>query len=58
MDHWSTATGEVLTTVFAATIGSGRHGGYGVANATVSEILGKVAEAGGGTVGTGPCTAG
>jgi S1-C subfamily serine protease len=50
--------GEVLTTVFAATVGAGRRGGYGVANDTVSSILEKVEASGGGTVGTGPCTAG
>jgi S1-C subfamily serine protease len=50
--------GEVLTTVFAATVGAGRRGGYGVANDTVSSILEKVEAGGGGTVGTGPCTAG
>lgn len=31
--------GRVLTTVFAGTIGGGPHGGYGVANATVSRLL-------------------
>jgi S1-C subfamily serine protease len=31
--------GEVLTTVFAGTTGSGPHGGYGVANATVAALL-------------------
>jgi S1-C subfamily serine protease len=52
------SSGEVLTTVFAATVGGGRHGGYGVANATVKDILGKVEAGGGGVVSTGPCTAG
>jgi uncharacterized membrane protein required for colicin V production len=33
------ANGEVLTTVFAGTTGSGPHGGYGVANATVAAML-------------------
>jgi len=33
------SSGEVLTTVFAGTLGSGPHGGYGVANATVSRVL-------------------
>ncbi len=31
--------GRVLTTVFASTTGGGPAGGYGVANATVAEIL-------------------
>jgi S1-C subfamily serine protease len=31
--------GEVLTTVFAGTTGSGPHGGYGVANATIAALL-------------------
>jgi S1-C subfamily serine protease len=31
--------GEVLTTVFAGTTGTGPHGGYGVANVTVSRLL-------------------
>jgi S1-C subfamily serine protease len=31
--------GRVLTTVFAGTVGGGRPGGYGVANATVSSVL-------------------
>ncbi len=31
--------GEVLTTVFASTVGSGPHGGYGVANSTVRNVL-------------------
>jgi S1-C subfamily serine protease len=31
--------GEVLTTVFAGTTGAGPPGGYGVANATVAEVL-------------------
>jgi uncharacterized membrane protein required for colicin V production len=50
--------GEVLTTVFAATVGGGHHGGYGVANATAASVLAKVEAGGGGTVSTGPCTAG
>jgi S1-C subfamily serine protease len=50
--------GHVLTTVFAATVGGSRHGGYGVANQTVASVL-RHAEGGRrGTVGTGPCTAG
>jgi len=31
--------GRVLTTVFAATVAAGPHGGYGVANATVAAVL-------------------
>lgn len=31
--------GHVLTTVFAGTVGSGPHGGYGVANSTVARVL-------------------
>lgn len=49
------AGGEVLTTVFAGTIGGGTPGGYGVANATVRSLL---AHAGSATVGTGACAAG
>ncbi len=52
------ASGRVLTTVFAATVGRGRHGGYGVANETVAELLSHARSGDGGTVGTGPCTAG
>lgn len=44
--------GEVLTTVFAGTTGSGPAGGYGVANATVASVL---AAAGTAPVSTGPC---
>ena len=47
--------GNVLTTVFAGTVGGGPPGGYGVANATV---LGILADAGSAAVGTGPCAAG
>jgi S1-C subfamily serine protease len=43
--------GEVLTTVFAGTTGSGPAGGYGVANATVEHVLAGAR----GSVGTGPC---
>jgi S1-C subfamily serine protease len=52
--------GGVLTTVFAATVGGGAQGGYGVANETVSSVLAAArARAGrGGTVGTGPCASG
>ncbi len=52
------AAGRVLTTVFAATVGGAHRGGYGVANETVSSILARTANGGGGTVATGPCTAG
>ena len=44
--------GRVLTTVFAATSGARRRGGYGVPNAIVREAL---SQAGGGEVDTGPC---
>jgi S1-C subfamily serine protease len=51
--------GQVLTTVFAGTVGGGPHGGYGVANATVVQLLAEADRAGSGAqVGTGPCTAG
>jgi S1-C subfamily serine protease len=33
------SSGQVLTTVFAGTTGTGPHGGYGVANATVAHVL-------------------
>jgi S1-C subfamily serine protease len=51
------AEGDVLSTVFAGTVGGGPAGGYGVANATVSRLLAGV---GGGSaaVSTGPCAAG
>jgi S1-C subfamily serine protease len=54
------ASGEVLTTVFAGTVGQTPRGGYGVANATVADELSTArarAEAGL-QVGTGACTAG
>lgn len=47
--------GGVLTTVFAGTVGGGRAGGYGVANATVARLL---AAGGSAAVDTGPCAAG
>ena len=50
--------GDVLTTVFAATVGAGGHGGYGVANRTVASLLHRVGSGDGPQVGTGPCTAG
>jgi S1-C subfamily serine protease len=46
--------GHVLTTVFASTTGGGPAGGYGVANATVAQVLARA----GGMVGTGECSAG
>jgi S1-C subfamily serine protease len=54
------AQGQVLTTVFAATVGSQPRGGYGVANESVATIL-REAEAHEREdlhVGTGPCTSG
>jgi S1-C subfamily serine protease len=54
------ASGQVLTTVFAATVGGRPRGGYGVANVTVAAALRQAearAQAGSG-VGTGPCAAG
>jgi S1-C subfamily serine protease len=52
--------GRVLTTVFAATVGGGPHGGYGVANETVATVLGEAAahEREGSRVSTGQCTSG
>lgn len=53
-------SGRVLTTIFAGTVGSGPHGGYGVANATVEQALevasGRASRGVG--VGTGGCAAG
>lgn len=46
--------GQVLTTVFASTTGGGPAGGYGVANATVAQVLARA----GRMVGTGECSAG
>jgi S1-C subfamily serine protease len=50
--------GRVLSTVFAATVGGGPHGGYGVANETVAAVLreAQAREREGVQVGTGPCT--
>jgi S1-C subfamily serine protease len=50
-------SGRVLTTVFAGTVGGGPHGGYGVADSTVSQVLAEAnATAGEGRqVGTGHC---
>jgi S1-C subfamily serine protease len=55
--------GDVLTTVFAGTVGGGPHGGYGVANSTVAHALARVdgtagAAGSGAEVSTGPCAAG
>ena len=35
------SSGRVLTTVFAATVDSSSHGGYGVANASLGAVLSK-----------------
>ena len=43
--------GRVLTTVFAATVGDGPRGGYGVPDSTVREALGRAGD----RVDTGPC---
>jgi S1-C subfamily serine protease len=45
------ARGRVVTTVFAATVGGGEHGGYGVANAAVRRDLAGAS----GPVSTGSC---
>ena len=51
--------GRVLTTVFAATVGSSSRGGYGVANATVATLLREArARERRRAVSTEPCTAG
>ncbi len=47
------ARGRVMATVFAASVGQGRHGGYGVPNGIVRRLL---AAAGPNAVSTGPCT--
>jgi S1-C subfamily serine protease len=46
--------GRVLTTVFAQSTGSTRHGGYGVPNTVVRRALNGAAPAGR-SVSTGPC---
>jgi S1-C subfamily serine protease len=53
-------SGEVLTTVFAGTVGSGPSGGYGVANQTVAGVLreAEAREHAGEAVGTGQCASG
>ena len=52
------ADGQVLTTVFAATVDSQTRGGYGVANETVATVLreAETHEREGVQVSTGPCT--
>ena len=51
--------GEVLTTVFAGTVGGGPRGGYGVANSTVAhELAGVDRDGAEAQVSTGGCTAG
>jgi len=54
------ADGRVLTTVFAATVAAGPHGGYGVANETVAAVLREAdgRERAGTEVQTGACTTG
>ena len=51
-------SGRVLTTVFASTVGGGRHGGYGVADQTVERLLNSAEGGRRGAVSTGPCTSG
>jgi S1-C subfamily serine protease len=50
--------GRVLTTVFAATVGGGTPGGYGVANETASSVLAAARARSNGSVSTGPCASG
>jgi S1-C subfamily serine protease len=52
--------GRVLTTVFAGTVGSGPHGGYGVANSTAARVLAEAGAraAAGESVSTEGCAAG
>ena len=45
------ADGRVVTTVFAATVGAARRGGYGVPNSIVRRDLDRAGSA----VSTGPC---
>jgi S1-C subfamily serine protease len=54
------ANGRVLTTVFAATVGEGPHGGYGVANETVASVLAaaRAHASANSSVSTGPCVGG
>ncbi len=53
-------SGQVLTTVFAGTVGGGPRGGYGVANATVAQVLeqARAHAATGQSVSTEGCAAG
>ena len=46
------AEGRVLTTIFAATLGSGQRSGYGVPDSLVRRALARI----GGPVSTGPCS--
>ncbi len=50
--------GRVVTTVFAATVNGGPHGGYGVANSTVAAVLARANAGGGGQVSTEGCSSG
>jgi len=52
------SSGRVLTTIFAATVGGGERGGYGVADATVASVIAQAARGARGEVSTGACTAG
>ena len=54
------AHGQVLTTVFAATVATQVHGGYGVANETVEQVLqeAEAHEREHRQASTGPCTSG
>ena len=54
------SSGRVLTTVFAATVDSSSHGGYGVANASLGAVLrqARARAAAGVTVSTEGCTSG
>jgi S1-C subfamily serine protease len=53
-------SGRVLTTIFAGTVGGGPPGGYGVANATVADVLAQARSRarGGGQVSTEGCASG
>jgi S1-C subfamily serine protease len=54
------SAGQVLTTIFAGTVGGQQRGGYGVANETVAGVLREASarSSTGATVGTGPCAPG
>jgi hypothetical protein len=43
--------GQVVTTIFAATVGNGGESGFGVPDSIVADALGRA----GGPVGTGEC---